>query len=386
MEDPPITRKPCCVCGEAGGKHCTLCKARHYCSRKCQLVDWKKRGHKEECKQLAIEFAILHIAPDKVEAGKVEAPETFSPVALAPEKLAKAPEKIAKAPEKVEAPAAKVASPSSKGAKVPSGGAKVPSGGWFDRGPAVKVPKAPAPKDESWRGHCALCFDLLAVEGDEQTFYECCARTICTPCTTEHRLHDDKCPCCRALPTNSHGEAIRRLQKHVDAGLAEAQFVSGDVHFYGKLGLETDPKGAAMLYALAAKQGHAVAQAQLGSCYDRGTGVPADSKLAVRWYRRAAEQGVPRAQHNLGAMYYQGAGVAQSHGESMRWYKAAANQGHVDAICSVGSSYANGLGVKQDLPEAIRLFTIAAAKGRPGAAEEVERLTEFLEEKKKRGR
>ncbi|KAJ1456984.1 hypothetical protein M885DRAFT_615898 [Pelagophyceae sp. CCMP2097] len=47
---------PCCVCDAPNGKHCTKCKSRHYCSKKCQLIDWKEGGHKEQCKQLAAKF------------------------------------------------------------------------------------------------------------------------------------------------------------------------------------------------------------------------------------------------------------------------------------------------------------------------------------------
>ncbi|KAJ1463498.1 hypothetical protein M885DRAFT_556383 [Pelagophyceae sp. CCMP2097] len=34
MDEPlkAATPKPCCVCAEQGGKHCTKCKSRHYCS------------------------------------------------------------------------------------------------------------------------------------------------------------------------------------------------------------------------------------------------------------------------------------------------------------------------------------------------------------------
>ncbi|KAJ1445334.1 hypothetical protein M885DRAFT_402844, partial [Pelagophyceae sp. CCMP2097] len=52
---PPATRKPCCVCAAPDGKHCIKCKSRHYCSKACQVVDWK-RGHNKACKQLAAEF------------------------------------------------------------------------------------------------------------------------------------------------------------------------------------------------------------------------------------------------------------------------------------------------------------------------------------------
>jgi len=58
MGDAPAAavRKPCCVCAEPGGKQCTKCKSRHYCSRACQLADWSERGHKAACKQMASAF------------------------------------------------------------------------------------------------------------------------------------------------------------------------------------------------------------------------------------------------------------------------------------------------------------------------------------------
>ncbi|KAJ1461120.1 hypothetical protein M885DRAFT_611845 [Pelagophyceae sp. CCMP2097] len=52
---PAAAQKPCCACAAPGDKHCTECKSRRYCSKACQLVYWK-RGHKAQCKRLAVEF------------------------------------------------------------------------------------------------------------------------------------------------------------------------------------------------------------------------------------------------------------------------------------------------------------------------------------------
>ena len=52
---------------------------------------------------------------------------------------------------------------------------------------------------------------------------------------------------------------------------------------------------------MAAGQGHPGGQANVGWMYDRGLGgVEQDYKEAVRWYRLAAEQGYAYAQFNLG--------------------------------------------------------------------------------------
>ena len=46
--------------------------------------------------------------------------------------------------------------------------------------------------------------------------------------------------------------------------------------------------------------------------YSRGEGVPEDDAEAVRWYRLAAEQGFAAAQSNLGVMYDNGNGVPRT--------------------------------------------------------------------------
>ena len=64
-------------------------------------------------------------------------------------------------------------------------------------------------------------------------------------------------------------------------------------------------------WTLAAEQGGADAQYNLGVMYDNGEGVPQDDKTAVKWWTLAAEQGGADAQFNLGNMYRLGTGVIQ---------------------------------------------------------------------------
>ena len=45
---------PCRVCKEPSKSQCPSCRTA-YCSKACQRVDWK-RGHKNECKELTLEF------------------------------------------------------------------------------------------------------------------------------------------------------------------------------------------------------------------------------------------------------------------------------------------------------------------------------------------
>jgi TPR repeat protein len=65
--------------------------------------------------------------------------------------------------------------------------------------------------------------------------------------------------------------------------------------------------------------------------YANGHGVPADDKEAVKRFRLAADQGNANAQYNLGLIYEIGAGVSEDNKEAVKWYQMAADQGHIAA-------------------------------------------------------
>jgi len=74
---------------------------------------------------------------------------------------------------------------------------------------------------------------------------------------------------------------------------------------------------------LAAQQGDANAQFELGLMYFMGKVVPQNYVEAAKWYRLAAEQGHAKAQFNLGELYDLGLGVAQNYAEASKWYRSA---------------------------------------------------------------
>ena len=77
----------------------------------------------------------------------------------------------------------------------------------------------------------------------------------------------------------------------------------------------------------------------------------------------AADQGHAQAQTNLGAYYYNGYGVTQDYDEAVRLYKLAVDQGDANAQYNLGQCYKHGFGVLQDLKEAQRLYKLAADQG-----------------------
>jgi TPR repeat protein len=71
--------------------------------------------------------------------------------------------------------------------------------------------------------------------------------------------------------------------------------------------------------------------------YLDGDGVPENDAEAARWFRLAADQGDALAQYNLGTMYYTGRGVPEDDAEAVRWYRLAADQGHAGAQYNLGA-------------------------------------------------
>jgi TPR repeat protein len=76
---------------------------------------------------------------------------------------------------------------------------------------------------------------------------------------------------------------------------------------------------------MAAEQGNASAQCELGDCYSIGKGVAKDEVEAVKWYLKAAEQGSIRAHSILGYCYANGKGVAKDEVEAYARYCLAGN-------------------------------------------------------------
>ena len=59
--------------------------------------------------------------------------------------------------------------------------------------------------------------------------------------------------------------------------------------------------------------------------------VPQDYKESVKWFSLAAEQGDAHAQYNLGLMYLNGYGVVQSYEDTYAWWVVAAANGSESA-------------------------------------------------------
>jgi uncharacterized protein len=97
------------------------------------------------------------------------------------------------------------------------------------------------------------------------------------------------------------------------------------------------------------------------------------------WYQMAAEQGNAGAQNNLGAMHLEGQGVARDYKAALSWLRKAAEQSGTGgaglAQVNLGRMYAKGRGVPQDYVTAHMWFSLAAARGVEKAMKDREIVT-----------
>ena len=97
-----------------------------------------------------------------------------------------------------------------------------------------------------------------------------------------------------------------------------------------------------MWVRLAATQGYADAQADLGKMYETGDGLPQDYTKAIKWYRRATKRGNARASRRLGRLYETGTGVPVDKVAAVPLYSRAAELGNQAAVSDLNRLISEG--------------------------------------------
>ena len=102
-----------------------------------------------------------------------------------------------------------------------------------------------------------------------------------------------------AMSRNEPGQMVYYLRPMADRGDVNAQCLLGAVYTSGNPPFSRDYPEALRLFQLAAAQGSAEAENDLGMLYEGGVGVPSDTEMALHWYRLAAERGHTDAKKNV---------------------------------------------------------------------------------------
>ncbi len=141
-------------------------------------------------------------------------------------------------------------------------------------------------------------------------------------------------------------------------GEANAQKELGSLYFSGE-GVQQDFAQALHWYTQAAEQGNAIAIYNIGVLHDKGLGLTKDYKEAGKWYRKSADLGYSTAQYNLGIMYEYGQTVEEDPALAMELYLKAAEQGEAAAQFAIGVMYDKGIGADKDPTQAYKWWQIA---------------------------
>ena len=152
--------------------------------------------------------------------------------------------------------------------------------------------------------------------------------------------------------------ALTVARANAAAGDVVAQFSLGALLYYGTRQMAE----AVEWFRLAAAQGYAPAEYQMGQMYDFGFGVVQSDAEALAWYRRAANHGSASGQRVVGDFCLKGrSGVADAV-EAARWYPRGAESDDLRAQVQLGQLFLSGTGVVRDHIAAYVWFTIAAGQ------------------------
>ena len=172
-------------------------------------------------------------------------------------------------------------------------------------------------------------------------------------------------------------EAYEIWKPLAEAGDALAQFGLALIYERGNETIPQDLDAAVEWYELAAVQGVAAAQNNLGHMYSQGLGVEQDKARAVELWREAAKAGHSTAYYNLGLAYFRGDGTEKDESEATRWFAKAADAGLKDGQFAIGEMYRLGIGTERNESRALGWYQLAASQGHVMGR----RLATMLEEK-----
>ncbi len=124
-----------------------------------------------------------------------------------------------------------------------------------------------------------------------------------------------------------------------------------------------------------ANAGDREAQFRLALYYDLSSQVIVrDIRKSIYWYELAAKQGHTLAQYNLGVKYIQGEGIPKNINKAMSLWLLSANAGHMQSQFNVGRAYFLGVGLEEDQRKATFWFQKAAAQGDPKSIELLKKI------------
>lgn len=155
----------------------------------------------------------------------------------------------------------------------------------------------------------------------------------------------------------NYPEALFWIYKAVGQGDVKAQYVLGDLLWFGKFGVKQNPTEALKYYHLSAEYGYVNAQCWLVSIYESGSmGVNPDVNEAIKWSQKLHENNCgrlyPTIYESLGNLYK----GLNDYTSALDWYRIGHELGVSWATYNLGLMYEEGQGVEQNHQKALELY------------------------------
>jgi len=206
---------------------------------------------------------------------------------------------------------------------------------------------------------CPICFLRLPSLITGSRYQSCCGKNMCSGCIHAPRYDDQGnamdnkiCPFCRTSMPASEEESIKRLQKRMDAGDAQATQIVAGYYSRGLYGLPINHMKALELWKRAVELGRADAYFNIGCMYLNGQGVSRDMKKAIHYWELGAVGGCAAARHNLGSFEY----AAGNMERAIKHYMIAMEGGQNKSLEKIKDLYSKGKATKDDYTKALRSY------------------------------
>lgn len=160
-------------------------------------------------------------------------------------------------------------------------------------------------------------------------------------------------------------KALHYFQLAADAGSHLAKAYLGELYMTDADGFKPDPAKALAYLKDAAEHENPVGQSGLAMAYLHGrAGLKRDPAKAVELLILAANQGWADAQVNLGRLFLGSVYVESNFKLALKYFTLASQQGNTLAIYYLGEMHATGTGVIRSCSTAVELFKNVAERGR----------------------
>ena len=170
----------------------------------------------------------------------------------------------------------------------------------------------------------------------------------------------------RAYDASEFAEAAKLVRPLAEKGNPRAQFLMGQMRFFG-LGMERDDARAAQWYGMAARAGSTEAQYRLGYLHATGQGVGYSAAAAERFWIAAASKGHRGAIVALADFYHEGLYRKEDETLARRWLNRAAMTGDIESMYKLARRLMTPEKVATDFRRAYAWLFIAANRGHSAA-------------------